>query len=91
MTLVTADDKSRLCIRGTKTGRKYLVKEADGGWWVTPEPEPAVPTPASRNRREWAGSKSRRDLFDAIGEMGKLGLRIEESEEGKKPVPPCRL
>ena len=27
----------------------------------------------------------------AIGELGKLGLRIEESEEGKQPVPPCRI
>ena len=38
MTLVTADEEGRLCIKGTAKGRKYLDESAEGGWWVTPVP-----------------------------------------------------
>ncbi len=91
MTMVTADDKGRLCIRGTKRGHKYLVQESEDGWWVKPAPEVPAPRAVSRNRKQWEGSRTGRDLFDVIGEMGKLGLRIEESDAGKKLVPPCRF
>jgi hypothetical protein len=42
-TLVKADDKGRVSIRGAQTGAKYLVTSAKGGWWVMPAPEIAVP------------------------------------------------
>ncbi len=38
MTLVRADEKGRVCIRGTKKGRQYLVVAERGGWWVTAAP-----------------------------------------------------
>ena len=47
-TLVKADDKGRVSIRGTRKGAKYLVSAAHGGWWVMPAPKVRVPEyPAS--------------------------------------------
>ena len=37
MTSAVADKKSRLTIRGTKSGQRYLVTKQNGGWFVTPE------------------------------------------------------
>jgi len=37
-TLVTGDEKGRLRIKGTEKGQYYLVKQAEGGWWVAPAP-----------------------------------------------------
>jgi hypothetical protein len=42
-TLVKADDKGRVCIRGTRKGAKYLVTAENGGWWVMPAPKFTVP------------------------------------------------
>jgi hypothetical protein len=42
-TLVKADDKGRVCIRGTRKGAKYLVTAENGGWWVMPAPKITVP------------------------------------------------
>ncbi len=42
-TLVKADEKGRVCIRGTKKGRQYLVTPAKGGWWVRPAPKVRTP------------------------------------------------
>ena len=44
MTLVKADEKGRVSIRGTKKGCRYLVTADRGGWWVMPAPH--VRTPA---------------------------------------------
>lgn len=85
--LVTADEKGRLLIRGTKRGRRYLVKQEEGGWWVAPAAETYAPKP--RNRREWSGSK--RSLLDHLKDLAELGLRIERAENAKRPVPPCRF
>ncbi len=43
LSLVTADEKGRLCIRGTKKGHQYLVSAARGGWWVMPAPQVRMP------------------------------------------------
>jgi hypothetical protein len=42
-TLVKADEKGRVPIRGTKKGRQYLVTAEKGGWWVIPAPEVQSP------------------------------------------------
>jgi hypothetical protein len=42
-TLVTADEKGRVSIRGTKKGQQYLVTVANGGWWVMPAPKVKPP------------------------------------------------
>ncbi len=42
-TLVKADNKGRVCIRGTRKGAKYLVTAENGGWWVMPAPKFIVP------------------------------------------------
>ena len=42
-TLVKADDKGRVCIRGTRKGAKYLVTAENGGWWIMPAPKVTVP------------------------------------------------
>jgi hypothetical protein len=42
-TLVKADDKGRVSIRGTRKGRQYLVAAQKGGWWVMPAPKVKTP------------------------------------------------
>jgi len=42
-TLVKADDKGRVSIRGTRKGAKYLVTAENGGWWIMPAPKIIVP------------------------------------------------
>ena len=42
-TLVKADDKGRVSIRGTRKGQQYLVTAEKGGWWVTPAPKVQTP------------------------------------------------
>jgi hypothetical protein len=42
-TLVKADDKGRVPIRGTRKGRQYLVTTENGGWWVMPAPRVKIP------------------------------------------------
>jgi hypothetical protein len=87
-TLVTADDKGRIPVRGTSPGRKYLVIQSGDEWRVTPF---SGASPRSRNRREWAGVKGKATLFDRLKEMADAGLRIERSESSKQLVPPCRF
>ena len=84
-TLVRADHKRRLCIRGAKPGQEYIVKSENGGWRVTPNRE----VRAGRNRREWAGSK--RSVLDHLKDLADSGLRVEKAEIARKPVPPCRF
>ena len=50
-TLVKADDKGRVCIRGTRKGAKYLVTAENGGWWIMPAPK--VKTPAHAWENSW--------------------------------------
>jgi len=42
-TLVKADDKGRVSIRGTRKGVKYLVTAENGGWWVMTAPKVIPP------------------------------------------------
>ena len=42
-TLVTADDKGRVSIRGTRKGAMYLVTAKNGGWWVMPAQRVTAP------------------------------------------------
>jgi hypothetical protein len=85
--LVTADEKGRIPIRGSEPGRKYLVTQTGSEWRVTAFSSGGI---MSRNRREWSGPKAgKKGLFDSLKEMGDLGLKLEVSESGKKPVPPC--
>ena len=58
-TLVKADDKGRVSIRGTRKGRQYLVTAENGGWWVMPAPK--VKTPA----REMEGVVA--DTWEKLG------------------------
>jgi hypothetical protein len=84
-TLVTADGKGRIPIRGTAPGRKYLVTQSGDEWRVVPY---SGESPRNRNRREWVGSKDQGTLFDRLKEMANAGLRTERSEISKLPVPP---
>ena len=59
ITLVKADDKGRVSIRGTRKGRQYLVTARPGGWWVMPAPK--VKTPA----RAWENIVS--DTWNKLG------------------------
>jgi len=85
-TLVTADDKGRIPIRGSKPGQKYLVSQSGGEWRVTAFAKNGYP---SRNQREWTAPKGKKDLFTVLKEMGDLGLELERSENAQAPVPPC--
>jgi len=84
-TLVRADEKGRICIRGSRKGHEYLVRAEKKGWWVMPVAAIAPP----RKRRKWAGSK--RDLAEHLRALAEGGLRIEPADNGKKSVGPCRF
>jgi hypothetical protein len=87
-TLVTADAKGRLPIRGSQPGRKYLVSQQGSEWRVTTyQPE----TYPSRNRKQWNGPKSKKTLAQRLKALGDAGLELEVSESAKQPVPPCRF
>ena len=85
-TLVRADDKGRICIRGTRKGEEYLVKTERDGWWVVPVQ--SIQTP-KRQGREWVGSKV--SLVEHLTRLAESGLRLERSETAKQRVPKCRF
>jgi hypothetical protein len=87
-TLVTADEKGRLPIRGSKPGRRYLVTQAGSEWRVTAYSTSGVP---SRNQREWSGPASETSIWDCLKSMADAGLRIEKSKISEQPAPPCRF
>jgi len=41
-TLVKADSRGRVPIRGTKSRQQYLVTAEKGGWWVMPAPKTKI-------------------------------------------------
>jgi hypothetical protein len=87
-TLVTADEKRRVILRGVRKGQKLLVQQGQGGWWVVPVPDLDCP-PVSRNRREWLGP--RRSLDEHLQLLADAGLRIQVADNATRPVPPCRF
>jgi hypothetical protein len=93
-TLVTADEKGRIPIEGSKPGQKYLITVSGTEWRVIPfvkGEKPIKEKYPSRNRREWDGPKDGKSLAEHLQELGDLGLELEVSEEAKQPVPPCRF
>jgi len=72
-TIVKADAKGRVLIRGMERSRRYLVSSEKGGWWVTQAPDIRRPI----LRREWAGPK--KDLSEYLQEMARLGFALEPS------------
>jgi hypothetical protein len=82
---VVADAKHRVIVRGIEPRRKYLVTEADGGWWIMPD----LDLPRPRRRREWEGPKT--DLADHLAALAALGFTLEPSPAGREEVPPCRF
>ena len=85
-TLVRADEKGRICIRGTKKGGEYLVQAEEGGWWVAPVQKIQAP---KRQSREWAGSKV--SLVEHLTSLAEGGLQLEPSSVAKQKVPKCRF
>ncbi|MCP5524577.1 MAG: hypothetical protein H7A46_23865 [Verrucomicrobiales bacterium] len=49
LTLVKADEKGRILIRGTRKGQQYMVTADQGGWWVMPAPKVSPPTPETES------------------------------------------
>lgn len=87
-TLVTADKKGRIPIRGSAPGQRYLVTQMGGEWRVTAWTVENVP---SRNQREWSGAKDGKGLLGHLKSMADAGLRLERSDAAQQPVPPCRF
>ncbi len=85
-TLVRADEKGRICIRGTRKGEEYLVKAEKDGWCVVPVQ--SIQTPKKQSR-EWAGSKV--SLVEHLTRLADNGLRLERSDIAKQKVPKCRF
>ena len=52
-TLVKADEKSRVTIRGAKKGAKYLVTAEKGGWREMPAPRTNVATKSESPAGAW--------------------------------------
>lgn len=87
-TLVTADEKGRVPIRGSRPGRKYVVTRAGSEWRIS---EYVSKSCATRNRREWAGSKQKTSVWSILRSMGDAGLKLERSKEAQQRVPLCRF
>jgi hypothetical protein len=84
-TLVRADEKGRICIRGTRKGQEYLIQAEKEGWWVTPV-EAIRP---AKQRRQWAGSKM--SLAEHLSGLADGGLRIEQADNATQKVGRCRF
>jgi hypothetical protein len=52
-TLVKADSRGRVPIRGTKSRRQYLVTAENGGWWVRPAPKFDAPKKVESPAGAW--------------------------------------
>ena len=52
-TLVKADAKGRVSIRGARKGAKYLVTAESGGWWIMPAPKITVPAKIESPAGAW--------------------------------------
>jgi hypothetical protein len=83
-TLVRADEKGRLCIRGTQKGREYLVKAEKDGWWIVP-----VRVARPPKQRQWHGSNM--SLAEHLSGLADSGLRLEQADAAKEKVGPCRF
>lgn len=82
-TLVKADMKGRVPIRGTRCGEQYLVIPQGDGWFVTPAPTVRPPT----RQRKWRNpQKDLSDHLSALAEAGLGSLKPSSSEVG-----PCRF
>jgi hypothetical protein len=85
-TLVRADEKGRICIRGAKKGEEFLVKAEKDGWWISPVPKSQ---PARKQRRDWTGSKV--SLVEHLTRLAQNGLVLERSKVARQKVPKCRF
>lgn len=82
-TLVKADMKGRVLIRGTRNGQQYLVIQQGDGWFVTPAPDVRPP----RRERKWQAPA--KDLSDHLRELADAGLgRLKPNSS---EVGPCRF
>ena len=84
-TVVKADDKHRIVIRGTQKRRQYLVTAEGDGWRVMPARE----VPSRQKRRQWRGSKI--SLAQHLRALAVNGLRVERAENSTEAVGPCRF
>ncbi len=89
MNRVTVDASKRVRLREAKPGDCYLTEVSpDGGRIVLVRLKPEKRSDVtSRNRRESPPRKHGRTIWDALEDLGKAGLRIEEAENGKELVP----
>ena len=83
--LVKADSKGRIPVRGSEKGRQYLVTSTKGGWWV----KPAHPARPLKKRRNWKGPT--KDLSVHLKALADLGFTFAPSEASKQQVPPCQF
>jgi hypothetical protein len=84
-TLVRADEKGRICIRGTRKGREYLVHVEKDGWWITPVETLRRP----KRPRRWAGSK--KSLAEHLTDLAESGLKLDQATNAREEVGPCRF
>jgi hypothetical protein len=69
-TLVKADEKGRVSIRGTRKEAKYLVTAENGGWWVMPAPKIRVPKKMAPPAGAW---ELRAATLESFYEKSKAG------------------
>jgi hypothetical protein len=84
-TVVRADAKGRLCIRGTQEGAEYLVQSDSLGWRITPM---TTEQPKRRPRR-WPGAKT--SLAQHLADLADRGLTLDQAPNAGDTVGPCRF
>lgn len=85
-TLVRADEKGRICIRGARKGDEFLVKAEGSGWWISPVPKVSG---KKTKPRDWPGPRV--PLVEHLTRLAKNGLTLERSKIAMQKVPKCRF
>lgn len=81
MTTSVLADRSRITIAGTEDGRRYLVTEEAGGWFVQPDPG-TRPEPSGLTGEEMAKRwRQRTQLPVDLAEESLAAIRAAERVE----------
>lgn len=87
ISIVTADAKSRVTIRGTRPGERFRLEKDESGFHLAPVLDTAAPRRRNPSRRNLPAPK--KGLTDYLKEMRDEGLVLEPLDH--PPVGPCRF
>jgi hypothetical protein len=87
ISIVTADAKSRVTIRGARQGERFRLEKDESGFHLAPVLDTAAPRRRNPSRRNLPAPK--KGLTDYLKEMRDEGLVLEPLDH--PPAGPCRF